>query len=354
MRLLPDTLFGRLISAVLGVVAVALLVIVALILRERRELLFAGSEAEAIATTIAETTAQLAALPADARPAEIERMLREGLTISRGAGPRGMPPGPGGPVSRADFTAALATLPARLARDLGEGYRIEVRNRPPGPPRGDAIRVRIERRGERPPPDGRFPPPDTAAGPPGRDAPSGDRGRGPLPGPRDDFGPGGPGGPGGRGGGPPRELEVAVTLPDGATVAFHTDMPRAGPPLPRRIFVELALLTLVLAAVLFVMARTIDAPADGARARRGGRRARRARRAAARDGRSRAARGDARVQRDAGAPASLSRQPHASSRCDVARSAHAADAAQAARRSLSTTTRCANASTPTSTRCSAW
>ena len=55
MRLLPDTLFGRLISAVLGVVAVALIVIVALVARERSEYLFAGSEAEAIATTIADT-----------------------------------------------------------------------------------------------------------------------------------------------------------------------------------------------------------------------------------------------------------------------------------------------------------
>jgi signal transduction histidine kinase len=254
VRLVPDTLFGRLISAVLGVVAVALLVIVALVVRERSELLFAGSEAEAIATTIADTTSQLAALSADARTAEIERLTRESLVISRPARSSGGPGGPGGPMSGGpmspgDFTAALATLPARLAVHLGSGYRVEVRN-VRAQPRGDAIRVRIERRGDRfrPPPDESFGGP----GPPDREPFGGDD-RGP-PGPRDEFG-------FGRGGGGPRELlDVAVTLPDGATVAFLTDLPRATPPLPRRIFVELGLLTLGLAAVLFVMARATTRP----------------------------------------------------------------------------------------------
>jgi len=245
VKLLPDTLFGRLITAVLGVVAVALLVFVVLVVRDRRELLFAGSEAEVVAATIAETAAQLAPLSADARAGEIERLTREALTISRaGIG------GPGrGPPSPTDFRAAVASLNARLERDLGQGYRVEVRNARSGP-RGDAIRVRIERRGERPPPDGAFGP-GTGNGPPNRNQPPGDRE--PPFGPRDGFG--------GRGGGPPRdELEVTVTLPDSATVLFRTDMPRAAPPLPRRIFVELALLTLGLAAVLFVMARATTRP----------------------------------------------------------------------------------------------
>ena len=43
----------------------------------------------ASAEVIAETVAQLAALPADARPAEVERMKREALTISRGSATRG-------------------------------------------------------------------------------------------------------------------------------------------------------------------------------------------------------------------------------------------------------------------------
>ena len=77
MRFMPDTLFGRLFSAVLGVVAVAVLVVVILIVRDRRELLFTGSEAEAIAATIAETATQLAALSGDARTVEIERLTRD-------------------------------------------------------------------------------------------------------------------------------------------------------------------------------------------------------------------------------------------------------------------------------------
>jgi len=248
MRFMPDTLFGRLFSAVLGVVAVAVLVVVILIVRDRRELLFTGSEAEAIAATIAETATQLAALSGDTRAAEIERLTREPLTISRGASPRRMPFSPD------DITAALATLPARLARDLGETYRIDVSFARPGP-RGDAIRVRIERRGERPmpPPAGLFPPPGTVNGPSDRDAPPGAADRGSPPGARDEFGLG-------RSGGPPRDLDVVVTLPDGANIEFRADMPRAGPPLPRRIFVDLALLTLGLAVVLYVMARTTTRP----------------------------------------------------------------------------------------------
>jgi signal transduction histidine kinase len=49
-------------------------------------------------------------------------------------------------------------------------------------------------------------------------------------------------------------------LADNATIAFRAEMPRAAPPLPKRIFVELALLTLGLGAVLFAMARTITRP----------------------------------------------------------------------------------------------
>jgi signal transduction histidine kinase len=248
LRFVPDTLFGRLISAVLGVVAVAVLVVVVLIVRDRRELLFAGSEAEAIATTIAETTTQLAALSGDARAAEVERLAMEPLTILRGASRRGVP------FSPYDVTAALETLPARLASDLGESYRVAVRFARPGP-HSEAIRVRIERSGERavPPPEGLFPPPGTANGPPDREGPPEDGERGPLSQPREAFGLG-------RGGGPPREIDVVVTLPDGANVEFRADVPRAGPPLPRRIFVDLAVLTLGLAAVLYLMARTTTRP----------------------------------------------------------------------------------------------
>jgi hypothetical protein len=49
-RLIPDTVFGRLISALLAVIGVAVLVIVVLIVRERRDLKFWGGEAAASPT----------------------------------------------------------------------------------------------------------------------------------------------------------------------------------------------------------------------------------------------------------------------------------------------------------------
>lgn len=247
MRFLPDTLFGRLISAVLGVVAVAVLIIVALIVRDRRELLFAGSEAEALATVIADTVAQLTALTPDERVQEVERIRRETLTISRGAATRRMPVSFPGFLTPDDVAAAIETLPQRLLSEIGDGYTIAVEVARPGAS-DDAIRVRIERRGVRSP---------VANIPPLARTPTADRG----------AAPGQPAGadPGGErsprfGGGAPRELDVAIRLPDGATVVFRTDVPRPGPPLPRRIFVDLALLTLALGAVLFVMARTITRP----------------------------------------------------------------------------------------------
>jgi signal transduction histidine kinase len=247
MRLLPDTLFGRLISAVLGVVAVAVLIIVVLIVRDRRELLFAGSEAEALATTIADTVVQLNALPALGRVEEIARIRRETLTISRGAVAPGAPAGFPTPLSSDEVAAAIETLPERLASDLGADFTITVDVARSAPSAG-AIPVRIQRRGGRSSP-AKAPllprAPAAEPGPPSQ-LPAGLEPAG-EPSPR--FG-----------GGTPRELDVAIMLPDGETIAFRTDVPRAGPPLPRRIFLDLALLTLALGAVLFVMARTITRP----------------------------------------------------------------------------------------------
>jgi signal transduction histidine kinase len=283
LRFLPDTVFGRLMSALVAVVGVAFLVIVALIVRERRDLLFWGGEAAAIANVVAETSIALAALDTDARAAELARLGSEPITISRSSNLRPEPFG------RDEFVAAVSSLSSRLERDLGASYRVTIRPARPGPAAAQIIRVRtqpprgFERRGER------FPPPGTereprgfGGGDPGerRDGGSDERragggsgerpeargnGGGALgPGPAPENGnAGGPVWPFGRfRGGPPlgRELDVAVALPDGVEVVFRTDVPRAGPPLPSRIFVELALLTLALGVVLYLMARTITRP----------------------------------------------------------------------------------------------
>jgi signal transduction histidine kinase len=240
-RFVPDTVFGRLIGSLLAVIAAAALVIVVLIVRERRELLFWGGEAAAIANVVAETRIALAALDADGRAAELARLRGEAITIARARNVR--PP----PFSRDEYAAAVTSLGARLERDLGASYRVAIAPARPGPPPADAIRVRtqparsIERRGGEPP--------------------AADGGRaGPAPPERERWPWSTPFR--GRSGALPigRELDVAVTLPDGAAVAFRTDVPRAGPPLPTRIFVELGALTLVLGVVLYLTARTITRP----------------------------------------------------------------------------------------------
>jgi len=243
-RFVPDTLFGQLISALLAVVAITMLIFVALVVRERRAFLFSGGEAGAIANEVAETSIALAALPLDARAAEIARLAAEPITISRSGDLRQ-------PLDPNDYAAELSSLRSRLERALPLGYAVALRPARPAPRSADAIRIRTQARrgGEE------FRRRDWE-GPREGGAPAGQGG---APPPREQDGAGGDGRFGGRGG-PPRELEVAVTLPDGAGVLFMTDVPRPGPPLSTQIFVELGVLTLVLGVVLYLMTRTITRP----------------------------------------------------------------------------------------------
>jgi signal transduction histidine kinase len=279
LRFVPDTLFGRLISALLAVVAITILIFVALIVRERRAYLFTGGEAGAIANAVSETSVALAALSGDARATEIARLAMESITISRSGDFRQ-------PLNPNDYDAALSSLRARLERALPPGFGFGIRPARSGP-RTEAIRVRTlprrpegfgrrEGEGPRENPFGGVdgPQPGSHPGGPGGGPPSNGGPQSGGPGGFPNGGPGGPndagpgGGPGfgggryfGRGpGGFPGEVEVAVTLPDGAEVLFRTDVPRAGPPLSIEIFVELAGLTLVLGVVLYLMARTITRP----------------------------------------------------------------------------------------------
>jgi signal transduction histidine kinase len=252
-RFLPDTVFGRLISALLAVVGLTFLVIAALIVRERRDLLFWGGEAAAIANAVTEASIALAALDPAARAAETARLRGEPITISRSSDLRRPP------LRRDDFVAAVSSLRSRLERDLGAGYEVSVQPARPGSDPANVIRVRTQparnferraeairalREGERDPP---------GLGGAGAGAGIGER-DGDRVGAGERLAVPVPGAAAGR------ELDVAVTLPDGTEVAFRTDVPRAGPPLPGRIFVDLGLLTLVLGVVLYLMARTITRP----------------------------------------------------------------------------------------------
>ena len=52
-RLVPDSLFGRLLAAMLAAIGVTFVIVVGLLLEERRDTLFSGSETAAVVTAIA-------------------------------------------------------------------------------------------------------------------------------------------------------------------------------------------------------------------------------------------------------------------------------------------------------------
>ncbi len=63
MRLpLPETLFGRLFAAIVAVLVVALLILLSIVFRERRDLAFSESGSGAAAANIVELSQELARL----------------------------------------------------------------------------------------------------------------------------------------------------------------------------------------------------------------------------------------------------------------------------------------------------
>ena len=248
----PQSLFGRLVGALVAVLAVTLLLIVVLILRERRDLALWGSGAWNSATTIAETSERLAALEPDARRTELETYR----TRRPQDFPRRRPP----PPPRKELAAIETAFAERVQKQLGTEYSVSI-DRPDRRAR-NLIRIfgnEVVEPGERgPDASGGFdamggrnePPPDYVRG----------DDRGPRPGPPADGAQRSPPGVG-------RIFDVTVTLPDGEKVVFRAPAPQPGPPLPRQIFLELGLLALFLTFVLYFMTRTITRPlSDLARA----------------------------------------------------------------------------------------
>src|SRR5690349_21517174 len=115
--LLPNTLFGRLFIATIGVIGAMLLVVILLIVRERRELALLDSGAGSSANLIAETSQYLAALPPHQRD-EARTELRE-----QRLSPDDVRPPP--PRIRDEEQAALErAFAANLQRNLGPGYKV--------------------------------------------------------------------------------------------------------------------------------------------------------------------------------------------------------------------------------------
>lgn len=206
MRLpLPETLFGRLFAATVAVVAAALLVLLSLVFRERRELAFTESGSSAAAASIVEVSQQLARLPAEQRDATLAQLRAE----HQPRRPHDHP--------HEDFSVAQRAFASEVQKELGGTFAVAAR-----PPRMGHSRVVFV----------------------GSD-PSAARG-------------------GGQGGGEPpppgRMFDLLVTLPDGDRVAFRTFSPRGTPPFPRHFIFELGLLTTMLGIVLYAMTRTITRP----------------------------------------------------------------------------------------------
>ncbi|MEQ1580929.1 MAG: ATP-binding protein [Steroidobacteraceae bacterium] len=247
VRLVPESLFGRLMLALIGAVGITLLVAVLLIVRERRDLALLGTGAWSTAQLIADTSIALAGLPPTEREAAVAKLEAESLSTDDEPRPRPTP-------RRIDPTSTARAYERRIERDLGKGFGVTVT---PSRPRNETI-IPVgsdPRRRARPPempgPDGRG---RFNAGGPDAGAP-----RGP--------GPGGEGGPRFAGFLGARFLDVSVQLPDGQTLIFRTPAPQPGPPMPQQIFIELSLLTIVLALVLYFMTRSITRPlSDLARA----------------------------------------------------------------------------------------
>jgi signal transduction histidine kinase len=193
----PETLFGRLFAAIVAVVVGALLILLSIVFRERRELAFSESGSGAAVANIVELSQELARLPPEQRDAMLAQ-LREDHRPRHHDGP---------PHERMheNLAATQRAFANQVQRTLGGEYAVAAR-----PARGGPRRVVPIPGSSRPPPD--------------------------------------------------RMFDLLVTLPDGDRVAFRTFSPRGTPPFPRHFILELGLLTVMLSIVLYAMTRTITRP----------------------------------------------------------------------------------------------
>ena len=217
---LPDSLFKRLLLGLLATFGLAHLGIALLIIHERREISVWTAEAWNAADNIATASRQLARLDAEQRQERIEeyRTQRRMLEHSR--------PAPA-PRDRAELQRIRSAFAEKVRAQLGPGYEVTIT-----PARGrfrDVIPVVSTRRPDARPADELPPRPQLRS--------------------------------------PDSWLDVTVKVPEGNVLVFRTLAPQPGPPLPKRIFFNLGLLTLVLGIILFFMTRSVTRPlSDLARA----------------------------------------------------------------------------------------
>ena len=308
MRLAPQSLFGRLLAALLAVIGVTLSVIVVLILQDRRDLALRVGGVWNTSHRIAEITNTVSLLKGAQRSQEIARLTQTPIVV--------------GQIDfrvlrrRPDMEQASAKFADQVRRQLGNGYKIKVT--PARPDKRDVIRIvpsGVQRAAEQigppsaPPPDGGFMivQRDERGGV--RATVSSENGavshhEGPASRADDNSGTNRGGGAGraystgdaspetdvffGRADSPPPFVgmraemmggvqptamlstrrsallmglfDVNVSLPDGQSLVFRVAPPWPEPPLPVRIFLELGILTLALGLALFLTTRSITRP----------------------------------------------------------------------------------------------
>ena len=94
--LLPDSLSGRMITAMLIVVCVTVAILALLIMRERREVTFWGNDSSGVIGLMAQTSEDLAGLSASERKARLDQLRREPLLATEGERRQDVQSGPQG------------------------------------------------------------------------------------------------------------------------------------------------------------------------------------------------------------------------------------------------------------------
>jgi signal transduction histidine kinase len=243
MSLVPQSLFGRLFTALVGVVIVTLLLVAVLIARERRDLAFLGTGAWNTTKAIADTSGTLARLSGAEREAAIQNLRERPLLLDEVRRRRSPP-------RTAEQRVIEDAFARQLRRQLGPGFGVNVERA--SPQHTSVIRVEGARwiapgtGGTSAQTDTPIfaPAPAASALPPAQEF-TATSNRRPSPGRRAPFS---------------WLFDVTVTLPDGERVMYRALAPLPAPPLPRQIFVELGVLTVLLGVAMFVMARTITRP----------------------------------------------------------------------------------------------
>src|SRR5262245_35062727 len=119
MMLVPQSLFGRLFAALIGVIGVTLLIVALLIAHERSELAFLGTGAWNTTKAIAEASETLARLNGTERAAAIENLLQHPIVLDDLRQRRPLP-------TQRELRALQQSFAAQLRRQLGPGYGVAI------------------------------------------------------------------------------------------------------------------------------------------------------------------------------------------------------------------------------------